>query len=83
MGPGDLWLDPTPGLTYPGTESALPPLGLIPAADRAELKLWFTSFTDPGARDEADLYESSGFLSPTTVKMSVLLRDNPGQTRRT
>ena len=64
MGPGDLWLAPTPGLTYPGTESPLP-LGLIPAADRAELRLWLTSFTDPGAREEADLYESSCFLSPT------------------
>ena len=74
-GPGDLWAEPGtpypgldfesglvgPSLPYPGTESVLE-LGLIPAADRALDKLWFTSFTAPGASEGCPgaLYESRG-----------------------
>ena len=76
-GPGDLWAGaPYPGvdlesgllgpsLPYPGTESVLE-LGLIPAAERALDRLWFTSFTAPGAREGCPgaLYESRGAASP-------------------
>ena len=63
-GPGERWLlppylsedllpEPETGSErpYPGTDSLFKLVVLMPAAERADDKLWFTSLTAPGARE--------------------------------
>ena len=79
-GPGDLWLlppylsddllpEPETGSDrpYPGTDSLFK-LVLMPAAERADDKLWLTSLTAPGAREGEALKESS--LLPVNLSVN-------------